>query len=175
MSCKHRGEACWVGLLLLVPLLGCRNEGGATARPAGAPAAAPVAANGTGLADTTFDARPFFGSAVVVTDKGEYIHIFWDAQGAAKEFESPERRGRLVAAAAQLVLDRFPAGAASDIVKVDIVLVKARDEYGKPKWDSLQKLAHFEARATRLKEQSRVAAGRVTGVPEGAFERIEVY
>lgn len=65
--------------------------------------------------------------------------------GAAKEFEGSERRGRLAAAVAQLVLDRFPAGAASDVVKVDIVLVKERDEYGKPKWDSLKKLAIAES------------------------------
>jgi hypothetical protein len=164
----------WGRWLLLLPLLGCQNEFDGATRGAIAAAALAVGA-GVAHADTGFDARPFFENAVLVTDKGEYVHIFWDAQAAAKEIEGPERRGRLVVAAAQLVLDRFPAGAASDIAKVDIVLVKARDDYGKPKWDSLQKIAHFELHATRIKQDAQVTAGRVTGVPEQAFDRIEFF
>jgi len=165
----------WGHLLLLLLLLGCRKESDATAEHKTPTVWAPVTAADADLADTSFDARPFFENTVLVTDKGDYVHIFWDAQAAAKDIEGPERRGRLAAAAAQLVLDRFPAGTASDIAKVDIVFVKARDDYGKPKWDSLKKVAHFELHVTRIKEGARVTAGRVTGLPEGAFDRIELY
>jgi hypothetical protein len=152
---RHHTWGCW---LLLLPLL----AGGTV-----------VAADDA--AQTGFDPRRFFESTVLVTDKGEYVHIFWDAQAAAKELDGPQRRGRLVAAAAQLVLDRFPGSAASDIAKIDIVFVKAKDDYGKPKWDSLQKVAHFELHATRIKEKAQVSAGRVTAVPEEAFDRIDVF
>ena len=157
--------------MLLLPLLGCQSASDAPARHEGPT----VAATSPALADTSFDARPFFENAVLVTDKGEYVHIFWDAQTAAKELEGADRRRRLTAAAAQLVLDRFPAGTATDIAKVDIVFVKAKDEYGKPKWDSLQKIAHFELHPTRIKKEARVTEGRVAGVPEQAFDRIEVF
>lgn len=162
----------WMCMLFLAPLLGCQG-GSREDAPGKAPPAA--AAPGAKPAEAPFDARPFFDNAVMVTDKGAYVHIFWDMRDADSQLKGPERRARLVTAAAQLVLDQFPAGSAAETAKVDIVLVKERNEYGRPKWDSLQKVAHLEGRFARIREAARVNAGLVTAVPEQAFEKIELF
>lgn len=168
----------WIGFLFVLALSACQKEAGDTARrepSPNVPRNAPVAAaTPAAAAETAFDARPFFENTVLVTDKGDYVHMFWNAFGAASVLEGPDRRRRLAIGAAQLVLDRLPADVAKEIAKVDIVFVKERNEYGQPKWDSLQKIAHFELHVARIKEAAQITDGRVTAIPEQAFDRIDV-
>ena len=111
----------WMCVVFLLPLVGCQGGSREDASGKAPPAAAAAAPK---PAEAPFDARPFFDNAVMVTDKGSYVHIFWDMRDADSQLKGPERRTRLVAAAAQLVLDRFPAGSAAEMARVDIVLVK---------------------------------------------------
>jgi hypothetical protein len=86
----------------------------------------------------------WFKDNALVTDKGKYVHFFWNAQDFKGNFEVKEKRQRLAAAALEIVKRLYPAKAKADWVKVDIVYVLERDEYGLPKWDSLERVAHIE-------------------------------
>lgn len=166
----------WAFALVTLFFCACGADSASTASraPAPAPGAPRVSAPAT-AAPPAFDPRPFFEKSVLVTDKGAYVHMFWNAHDAAGALEGPDRRARLAVAAAQLTLDHFPAGATSDVAKVDIVFVKERNEYGQPKWDSLQKVAHFEMPVSRVKALAKTPDGRVTAVPEAVFDRINVF
>ncbi|HJT23331.1 MAG TPA: hypothetical protein VJ873_02060, partial [bacterium] len=91
--------------------------------------------------DGWFKADPY---SVIVTDKGDYVHFFWNAQDFKANFEVKDKKQCLAQAALQLVTRLYPDGAKADAVKVDIVYVLQRDNYGKPNWDTLQQVAHFE-------------------------------
>ncbi len=92
----------------------------------------------------------WFEKNVTVTDRKSYVHIFWNAANAVASLASGDRRSFALRAARQLAASRWPAGAAADLVKVDIVLVKERDRYGLPRWDTMKRVAHLEFSRARL-------------------------
>ena len=94
------------------------------------------------VADVPWD--DWFKKNALVTDKGEYVHFFWNAQDAKANFEGKDRKYRLADSALELVAKLRPSSATADLCKIDIVYVLERDSYGMPKWDSLQRVAHFE-------------------------------
>jgi hypothetical protein len=94
----------------------------------------------------------WFKKNALVTDKGAYVHFFWNAQDAKSNFEGKDAKFRLADAALELVAQLHPSTSQADLAKVDIVYVLERDSYGEPKWDSLQRVVHFEfSRAQALK------------------------
>jgi hypothetical protein len=94
----------------------------------------------------------WFKKNVIATDKLDYVHYMWNAQDARSNFEGKDRKYRLADAAFQLVATQQPVSAKADLAKVDIVFVLERDSYGMPKWDSLQRVGHFEfSRAKAMK------------------------
>ena len=100
----------------------------------------------------------WFKNNAQVTDKGEYVHFFWNAQDFKGNFEVKDKKIRLAEVALQMVSRLYPADAKADPVKVDIVYVLERDTYGLPKWDSLQQVAHLEfskAHALKLAKPSK--------------------
>jgi hypothetical protein len=109
----------------------------------------------------------------MVTEKPAYVHILWNARDAEGYLEGKEKKRRLAEAARQLVLLRYPKGT-RDSVRIDVVFVKDRDQYGLPKWDTLQKIAHLEFLRSRLLT-SDGAFQRTSGNPEEGFDKFEVF
>ena len=121
--------------------------GQALAQEAGTPTATAPATVAAKPVKWSFRGVPWdswFKNNAMVTDKTNYVHFFWNAQDVKANFEVKDKKRRLGEAALQLVSKLYPADAKADLVKVDIVYVLERDEYGLPKWDSLQQVAHFE-------------------------------
>lgn len=84
----------------------------------------------------------WFDKNVIVTNKGGYVHVFWNAQEARGPLTGPDKRVLLARVARKLAAEKVPAGA--DHVKMDVVFVRERDGYGMPRWDTLEKVAHLE-------------------------------
>lgn len=90
----------------------------------------------------------WFEKNVTVTKKSGYVHVFWNAQEARAALTPSRRRLLLARAARHLAVSAVPADA--DLVKLDVVFVSERDNYGMPRWDSLEKVGHLEFRKGAL-------------------------
>lgn len=107
----------------------------------------------------------WFKKNTLVTDKGDYVHFFWNAQDARANFEGKERKNRLADSALEMAAKLQPATATADLCKVDIVFVLERDSYGMPKWDSLQRVVHYEfSRAAALKKMKKSGSWTEAGM-----------
>jgi hypothetical protein len=71
------------------------------------------------VADVPWD--DWFKKNALVTDKGEYVHFFWNAQDAKANFEGKDRKYRLADSALELVAKLRPSSATADLCKIDIV------------------------------------------------------
>jgi hypothetical protein len=109
----------------------------------------------------------WFEKNTMVSDKQTYVHILWDADAVRSRFEGKDKRAFIAEAARQLALLRYPRSASADQLRVDIVFVTQRDEYGSPKWDTLQRVAHLEF--------SRKLAGQASTDPDRDFQKFEVF
>ena len=110
----------------------------------------------------------WFEKNTTVSDKGTYVHILWDAYAVRSRFEDKDKRAFIAEAARQLTLLRYPKTASAEQMRVDIVFVTERDEYGSPKWDTLQRVAHLEF--------PRALASQPSGPdPEKGFTKFEVF
>jgi hypothetical protein len=113
-----------------------------------------------------------FEKNTMVTDKKTYVHMLWNALDVRGRFSGAGRREALAEAACELVRRLYPAKASADLVKIDIVLVKERDGYGLPRWESLERLAHVEVSRARILEAFR--DGRPAGELGKLFTKFEV-
>jgi len=134
---------------LILVFLAFSAQAGPTPTPAATPVATPVATvNAKGAPEW----EAWFKKNVMSSDKKIYVHIFWNAQDVKARFEGKVRVGMLAQAAVALTRLEYAKEATADIVKIDIVNVAERDEYGMPKWSSLKRIAHLEgSRAELLK------------------------
>lgn len=114
----------------------------------------------------------WFAKNTMVTDKKTYVHVFWNAQDARAQLSGPGKRDIVIRAAAELVRTAWPKKATADIVKVDIVFVRERDNYGLPKWDTLERVAHVELLRSKLES---AGAGADAAQLAALCEQIEVY
>ncbi|MFN7986378.1 MAG: hypothetical protein U0529_02835 [Thermoanaerobaculia bacterium] len=118
--------------------------------------------------------RPAAGATpdgdVVVTRKADYVHVLWDAGAAAAGTKAADR-GALLGAAARLAASRLKAND-PDEVRIDVVVVKEKDGYGKPKWDSLTRVARLTARLTRLSTWA-AAHPAPAAADASLFEKVE--
>jgi hypothetical protein len=64
-----------------------------------------------------------------------------------------------------------PEKAAPDLVKVDVVFVRERDNYGLPKWDTLERVAHVELLRSRLPAAASADGPRLVAL----CEKLQVY
>jgi hypothetical protein len=118
----------------------------------------------------------WFKDNTMVTDKGKYVHFFWNAQDFKVNFEGKERKQRLAESALELVKRLYPAKAKADWVKVDIVYVLERDEYGLPKWDSLKKVAHLEFYRSKVPKQPALSDSMFTAdFLKKTFDKFDTY
>ncbi len=116
----------------------------------------------------------WFKKNALITDKTDYVHFFWNANDFKANFETKDKKQRLTDAAVQLVSRLYPETAKADLVKVDIVYGLERDDYGDPKWDSLQQVAHFEflrSKTAKLKK-TRVFTDAVI---QKYFKKYEIF
>lgn len=116
----------------------------------------------------------WFKKNALVSDKADYVELFWNAQDFKANFQGPDQKVRFAEAALELVDRLYPAGAKADRVKVDIVYVLERDSYGEPSWDSLQQAAHLEI--SRAKAASFKAGTALTEADlKKLFLKVEIY
>jgi hypothetical protein len=112
----------------------------------------------------------WFTKNVLVTDKKTYVHFFWNANEARQLLEGKDRKERLAEAARDLVRLHHPASAAADRLKVDIVYVLERDNYGSPRWETLRRVAHLECSRKKLLESGPRREDLIQ-----AFDKFEMY
>lgn len=102
-------------------------------RPAGSalPATPTVKAGGADIVPADF----------IITRKKGYVHLLWDAfpyRGPA----APDVQAVVADLLAGPVAKKFPKAVK---VKVDVVEFPDRDEYGAPRWESIRRVAAFQA------------------------------
>jgi hypothetical protein len=103
-----------------------------------------------------------------VTVKPDYVHFFWTAQSYQGNFEGKGKKVRLAEAALEMVKRLYPKDATADLIKVDIVYVLEFDNYGRPNWFRLKKVAHMEfSREKALKLTEKKA-----GLSEALIDKI---
>lgn len=117
----------------------------------------------------------WFKKNAMVTDKTDYVHFFWNAQDFKLNFEVNGKKLRLAEAALQLVSRLYPDDAKADLVKVDIVYVLERDQYGDPKWDSLQQVAHFEFHKSKALKLAKSKKDLSAAALEKIFVKYEIF
>lgn len=108
------------------------------------------------------------------TDKTEYVHFFWNANDFKANFEVKDKESHLADAAVYLVKNLFPADAKADLVKVDIVYVLERDNYGEPKWDSLQQVLHVEFLRSKMMAGKKLPNFSVKA-PDKVFDKFQIF
>lgn len=117
----------------------------------------------------------WFKDNTMVTDKTDYVHFFWNAQDFRTNFEVKDKKLRLEEAALELVSRLYPADAKADTVKVDIVYVLERDNYGQPKWDSLQQVAHMEFLKSKVPKPAQLKREPSSSSLQKILNKIEIY
>lgn len=122
--------------------------------------------------DAWFKANPY---DVIVADKTDHVNFFWNAQDFKGNFEVKDKNLRLADAALQLVSHLYPADAKADLVTVDIVYVLERDNYGKPQWDSLQQVAHFEFHKSKALKLAKSKKDLSAAALEKIFVKYEIF
>lgn len=132
----------WKWTIMLAAALGALQLGAQPAPVSFEPVFTPAAIPSDPKAPIPWD--DWFAKNAMVTDKTDYVHFFWNAGDVKAYFETKGKKVRLAQAAFQLVSRLYPAGAKADAVKVDIVYVGARDTYGLPRWETMEKVVHFE-------------------------------
>ena len=124
------------------------------------------------LGDTAPDWPAWFAKNTVVTDKKTYVHFFWNANDVKDRFSTngKDKDALLAEAARQLVALQYPKAATADAMRVDVVFVAERDEYGMPKWDTMKRVAHLEFSKKTLSGTPPSA-----GEPRRGFDKFEVF
>lgn len=112
----------------------------------------------------------WFAKNTVVTDKKAYVHFFWNANDVKDRFQGKDKDALLAEAARQLVALQSPRDATADAMRVDVVFVAERDEYGMPKWDTMSRVAHMEFSKKTLAQTPPSASE-----PRRGFDKFEVF
>jgi hypothetical protein len=107
-----------------------------------------------------------------VTRKTGYVHVLWDAAALAPNGK-PASRGAILGAAARLAASRLKDGDPEE-VRIDVAVVKEKDGYGKPRWDSLTRLAKLTGRRTNLSKWAS-SHPAPAAADETLFEKVEWF
>lgn len=116
----------------------------------------------------------WFKNNAIGTDKTEYMHIFWNANDFKANFELKDKKRRLADAAVYLAKKITPADSKTDLIKVDIVYVLQRDDYGMPKWDSMQQVCHIEFLRSKIFKGGKMPDFSKVS-PEKVFDKFEMF
>jgi len=123
-------------------------------------------------AESAPDWPVWFAKNTVVTDKKAYVHFSWNANDAKDRFSTNgrDKDALLAEAARQLVALQYPKAATADAMRVDVVFVAERDEYGMPKWDTMKRVAHLE-----FSKKTLSATPPNASEPRRGFDKFEVF
>ena len=124
---------------------------------------------------STPDWDAWFKKNVMANNKGEYVHLFWNAQDVRARFQGKGRVSLLAQAARELAARQYPKNAKADLVKIDIVYVRERDEYGMPKWNTLERTAHLEVSRAVLQKLDAVALKKKDADIQKQFTVFKLY
>lgn len=116
----------------------------------------------------------WLAKSTLVSDKKAYVHILWNAQDRKADLAGSGRSAFLAEGACQVVLRRYPKTATADLVKVDVVLIREKDSYGEPKWDTMEKVAHFEASRRRIQDAAASGLPKTATALLGLFGKAEI-
>jgi hypothetical protein len=94
----------------------------------------------------------WFADSVFIKKKKDYTYVLWDI--SKSEYTSADQLGEQAIryVSAKLCKDVINQEQASKLVKVDVVKVKEQDQYGKPRWDTVERIAHTEVECLKLRE-----------------------
>ena len=86
-------------------------------------------------------------SDLSISLKGDHVHLLFDAFPYRGQLQTDTAQARPLSPVVESLiagplLSRFPS---AGLVKVDVVEFSQRDDYGAPRWDSIRRLAKFEA------------------------------
>jgi hypothetical protein len=116
----------------------------------------------------------WFKNNAHITDDTEYVHFFWNANDFKANFEVKDKKTRLADAAVYLVKNLYPDDSKTDLVKVDIVYVLERDEYGMPKWDTMKKVLHVEFLKSKVITNKKLP-NFTTIDPDKVFDKFQTF
>lgn len=117
----------------------------------------------------------WFEKKANVTDKTDYIYIYWDAQSYRGNFEVKDKKKRLAEAALELASRLYPSESKIDLIKLDISYLMDLDSYGEPKWDSLQQVAHFEFSRAKVVKFLKSKKPLTDAQMKNVFSKFEIY
>lgn len=135
--------------------------------------ALPVCELGAADAPPAWDA--WFAKNVTATSKAGYVHFFWNLEAGKRAFDASDKRTFVARAARELAATRWPAKATSDLVKVDVVHVAARDRYGEPRWDSMTRVAHLEFSRAKLLAALPADRPKLSAAELALFSKLELF
>lgn len=93
-------------------------------------------------------------NGVTRTSKSSYDYVMWDLQKDGP----PANAQQSLILSAVIALACAPE-TANPLVKVDVIRLKDQDSYGKPRWDTAERIAHIEI------PEDRCTALRAPGSP----------
>ena len=117
----------------------------------------------------------WFKDNAMATDKSLYVHFFLNAQDFKGNLAAKDKKRRLAETAIELVKRLYPQDAQADLVKVDIVYVLERDNYGMPKWDSLERVAHLEFLRSKILKLPPAKTGLSEAAMKKLFDKFEIF
>lgn len=117
----------------------------------------------------------WFKKNATVTDKTDYLYIFWDAQVFKANFEGKDKKKRLAEAALELASRLYPSDSKVDLIKVDISYILDQDAYGLPLWDSIQRSAHLEFSRSKMMGKNKKFPAVTDEVLKKNFDKFEIF
>lgn len=112
---------------------------------------------------------------VIITPKSGYIHVLIDGETLRSSLEGSGMHSAVALDALQLAQSSGLLDPASDLIKLDVVLFKNRDNYGAPMWDSMQRLAHLEFSVKTLSKASADTFQKPDAEWTGLFKSVTFY
>jgi hypothetical protein len=112
---------------------------------------------------------------VIVTSKSEYTHVLIDVEPLRSTFEGSGMHSAALLEVIQLTQSSGLLNPASDLIKVDVVAFKNRDNYGAPMWDSMQRFAHFEFSLKAILKTPADAFQKPESDWKGLFQSVLFY
>jgi len=112
---------------------------------------------------------------IIVTPKTGYSHVLIDVATKREAFEGAGKHTAIALQALQLAQSTVLANAASDVVKLDVVIFQNRDNYGSPLWDSMKRLGHLEFSAKALSAVAADTFQKPESDWKGQFQAVQFY
>lgn len=87
-----------------------------------------------------------------ISSKKDYIYILKDIMPCSLDADSLDNKNFLQYLILKIILTGLKTSPQKDLIKTDIVRIKEQDQYGKPRWDTIDRIAHMEVSWKGLSE-----------------------